>query len=284
MTASEIVVNGRRVQSLSATDRGLQFGDGLFETLAVVEGRAPLLDFHLARLAAGCRRLGLPEPAVSLREDIVALCTGRERAVLKILQTAGEGERGYRRGPEPRATCILMLSGAPAYPRRYWSEGVDLVLCETRLGVQPALAGLKHLNRLEQVLARRELDVRRAVEGVLLDAEGAVTEAVAGNLFVVRGNELLTPRLDRAGVAGIMRGRILATAAQLGYAAREARLTVEDLRTADELLLCNSLIGLWPVSSFEDVSYARREVSRKLLRWLFQARQCLLPGEVSFDP
>lgn len=281
--ATAVLINGRRCEEIAVADRGLQFGDGLFETLAVLDGRPCLLDAHLQRLGRGCERLGLPRPPEALlRREIQELTAGAPRAVLKLIFTAGHGPRGYARARRCDPTRILSLTPAPPQTPAHWEQGVAIGYCRLRLGAQPALAGIKHLNRLEQVLARRELG--EAPEGLLLDGQGAVVEGVASNVFAVLGERLLTPLLDRCGVAGVMRARILDLAAQWGWQVAETAVFPEQLHDADEVFLSNSLIGVWPVSSLDGRQYKQRARARTLLAALAAERAFLIPQGVSFAP
>lgn len=244
-----ILIDGTPASGLPANDRGLHYGDGLFETIALKDGRALLWQAHLQRLETGCRRLQIPFPGVD------ALCADAEllgarsagRQVLKIIVTRGSGGRGYAPPPDPRPSRIAALHAWPEYPALAWREGIDAPICAVRLARQPLLAGLKHLNRLEQVLARQELAARGAAEGVMLDGSGLVIEGSMSNLFVLRGDVLLTARLDQCGVAGLMRAEIMARAAHWSLRVEEREFEPAELYAADEAFLCNSLIGVWPL-------------------------------------
>ncbi len=241
------LVNGSEGSTLSILDRGLQFGDGLFETIAVHEGRPCLWRRHLERLFLGCSRLGIPAPEAGLLEEEARRLVGdAENAVLKILLTRGTSERGYRARPDATPTRILALfpwSGPPAEGRP-----LPAVFCRQRLGSHPGLGGLKHLNRLEQVLARREFDEG---EGLMRDEEGFVVEGTASNLFLVRGGELSTPVIDRCGVAGVVRQLVLDLAERMGRPVRLARITPAELEAAEGLFLTGSLIGIRPVDRLD---------------------------------
>lgn len=250
------LINGRPGHAIDLHDRGLQYGDGLFSTLAVREGRPQLWERHVERLREGGRRLRLaPVDASVLRTEADMLCAGTTRGVLKIVLTRGPGPRGYRCEPDRPGTRILSLAAAPEYPARHYRDGVAVRLCSTRLGANPALAGIKHLNRLEQVLARAEWDDAEIAEGLMRDGQGRIVAGTMSNLFLVCDGALLTPRLDECGVAGVMRAAIIEWARAEGLPVTEGRLNDEDLRRADEIFLCNSLIGLWPVRRIEGFTW-----------------------------
>lgn len=265
---TDFLVNGEPDDSVAAGDRGLAYGDGLFETVAIHAGRPLLWQEHLERLFEGCRRLAIPAPAAELLAAEAAQLAAGGDGVLKIIVTRGSGGRGYRAPERPVPTRILAMHPRPEYPSAFRREGVTVRLCELRLGGQPRLAGLKHLNRLEQVLARAEWDDPAIAEGIVLDEAGRLVEGIATNLFWVTGGELRTPALGRCGVAGVMRRRVLALAAQWGVAARVGEWRVDELWKADEIFLTNSLIGLWPVSRLTTGVWAPRPPGPLTLRLL----------------
>ena len=237
-------INGQMADVLSASDRGLAYGDGVFRTLECRQGRPRLWAWQYARLAADAAALGLSVPDEALlRAELEAVCTGIGRAVAKIVLTRGQGPRGYavRAGAAP--TLIVSADPWDGYPDAWSQSGIRLAWCTLRLGLQPRLAGVKHLNRLESVLARTDLADRGCQEGLLLDSDGRVIEGTMSNLFLRRGGEWLTPRLDRCGVAGAVRAWLLERAP-----AREAYIEPRDVLGADELFVCNSLAGIWPVA------------------------------------
>lgn len=258
-----VLINGELTDAVSARDRGFQYGDGLFETIAVQRGVPLLLEKHLVRLSTGAERLGFQVSPALLRQEAERLCHAVERGVLKIIVTRGISLRGYRGDPAATPTRVLSLSDWPSYPAAYVKEGVDVRLCRTRLASQPALAGLKHLNRLEQVLARAEWGDEFA-EGLMQDESGNIVEGTMTNVFLVRDKALVTPALERCGVEGIMRSEVLERAARLGIANRVETVTPEHLDRAQEIFLTNSLIGLWPVRRVEHRSYAIGEITRNI--------------------
>ena len=258
------LVNGVASEQVSVRDRGLQYGDGVFETVAVCRGRALLWEAHLERLRLGCDRLAIPMPESGVLQDEAArLCTGVTKGVLKIILTRGTGGRGYASGDAGEPTRVLSRFPWPAYEPKWAETGVLARLCETRLARNPRLAGIKHLNRLEQVLARREWEDEVA-EGVMRDEAGDVIEGVMSNLFVVSSGVLATPDLSYCGIAGVMRALVLEKAGAMGVPARIGRLTVDDLERCDELFFTNSIIGIWPVVRFENRYYRVGPMTRQL--------------------
>ncbi|MEO4046426.1 aminodeoxychorismate lyase [Pseudomonas sp. CAU 1711] len=257
-------IDGRPATELPLGDRGLAYGDGLFETIAVRRGRAVLLPRHLARLGEGARRLQLPLDLGSLEGELQAFCAELGEGVAKLIVTRGDGLRGYA-PPESASPRRILLGGpAPAYPADNAEHGIRLFPCTTRLAEQPLLAGLKHLNRLEQVLARAEWRDSAFAEGLMLDVSGRVIEGVFSNLFLVKDGVLLTAELSRCGVAGVMRAQILELAVREGIALQVRDIAYDELLAADEVFLCNGLYGIWPVRQLQGRDWPAGALTRKL--------------------
>ncbi len=267
-----MLIDGQAREHLPAGDRGLHFGDGVFETMAVEGGRALALDRHLARLEDGCGRLGIPVPGrATLEAECAQVCDGAERSVLKVIVTRGTGGRGYMPDPGAPPTRIVARYPWPGYRSGIDPEGVAVRICRTRLGRNPRLAGIKHLNRLEQVLARSEDDPEACEEGLMLDDRDNVIEGIASNVFAVRDGRIRTPDLEECGVAGIVRALVLEEAPGLtGRQPQIAPLRVEELMDADECFLTNSLIGIRPIKSIEGRPLAVGQIAPRLLTLLSQ--------------
>lgn len=257
-------VDGRPASALSLLDRGLAYGDGLFETVLVRNGRPVLFERHLQRLVDGCTRLGMPLDLDQVREECGRFAVGLGEGVMKLIVTRGDGLRGYAPLADARPRRILQGSGAPVWPAAHAEIGVKLFACSTRLAEQPRLAGLKHLNRLEQVLARAEWQDATYAEGLVLDHSGRLIEGVFSNLFLVIEGTLCTPDLSRCGVAGVMRAELLAHVAERGLAAKVLDLSPEHLGRATEVFVCNSVYGIWPVIGAGELSWSVGPVTRKL--------------------
>lgn len=266
MSAPAVLVNGAPGGAASALDRGLTYGDGLFETIAARDGLLEFWDRHERRLLSGLARLGIPAPDPELlRVEALGLLNGRSPAVIKIVVTRGEGGRGYAPPGSATPTRIISRHPFPEWPAAWAEHGVKVRWCETRLSRNPALAGIKHLNRLEQVLARREWDDPGIAEGLMLDTGDRVVEATARNLFLVRDGALLTPSLMNCGVAGVMRAVIMERAERLGISVSETALCKDDVESADEVFLTNSLCGVWPVRRIGGVVLEPGPVTRRLI-------------------
>jgi len=244
-------INGRGGGAIDVRDRGLQYGDGLFETMRVRAGRVRLLAYHLERLQKGCRRLRIAGPALRvMMREIHSIAAGHREGVIKLILTRGTGPRGYRPTGRERCTRIVTWHALPPGGDDGGTP-VRVRLCATPLGRNPALAGLKTLNRLESVLARAEWSDVRIWEGLMCDLDGNIVCGTMSNLFLRRGSTLMTPVLDQCGVAGVMRRWILATARELKLRAVECRVRWQDIRDAEELFLSNALVGVRSVGSIE---------------------------------
>jgi 4-amino-4-deoxychorismate lyase len=264
-TLQQVLVNGVASNTVAVTDRGLLYGDGVFETLAVIDAAPRLWTRHIARLQDGCARLGIaPLDAVLLAEEAQRVCHDAGRAVLKIIITRGSGGRGYRPNVSGKPTRILQCCPWPDYPRSCETDGVAVRLCRLRMGHNPSLAGIKHLNRLEQVLARGEWDDPAVREGLVLDQHGNLIEGTMSNVCLVQGGRLLMPDLARCGVAGVIRALLLELAEVRGIATAVRDIGVDELAAADEVFLCNSLIGIWPVTRIDDRVYPAGKLTRQL--------------------
>jgi len=253
---------------VSVLDRGLAYGDGLFETFRVRQGRPSLWQEHMERLQKGCNRLSIPLPDLQLLEkEAVELCSEASDGVLKLIITRGVGGRGYRAPDTPTPWYGFSLHPAPRYPDSYKNDGIGARICQTRLSKNPALAGIKHLNRLEQVLARNEWN-DEFEEGLMLDVDANVIEGTMSNLFLITEHGLLTATLSECGIEGVMRRRILEWAEREGIpCSPRNNIRLEDVFSADSLFFTNSVIGIWPVRQLEDMSYSlHHEILQQLLR------------------
>lgn len=257
-------VDGYPAAGVPVHDRGVADGDGLFETIRVVDQRPLLLSRRLQRLEAGCQRLNIPCQPEQLRAQILEFSAALGDGVAKLILTRGDGQRGYA-PPRPSLPRTLLLgSPAPAYPREHAERGVQLYPCATRLAEQPALAGMKHLNRLEQVLARSEWQDPAFAEGLMRDMSGRVIEGVYSNIFLISKGVLQTPSLERCGIAGVMRAEILERAQRAGIAVEVCDVSFEALLAADEVFVCNSLYGIWPVRQLKSHVWPLGPLTRKL--------------------
>ncbi len=251
------------------SDRGFQYGDGVFTTIAVRSGIPLFLNRHIDRLHRDCVALGIPGPGDEiLIREVKFLLRGQDDGVLKIQLTRGSGGRGYRPPASIFPTRVIALHPPASYPSSFEQDGVAVRLCSTRLGINPSLAGIKHMNRLEQILARSEWQDSEIAEGLMLDQDDQLVEGTMTNIFLVRNERVLTPKLDRCGIRGVMRSILIEGARDLGLDVSECRLSIEELENADEVFLSNSVIGLWPVRRIELCTYAIGSITRRIGEWL----------------
>ncbi|MBA4502260.1 aminodeoxychorismate lyase [Marinobacterium marinum] len=260
-----MLVNGHPGEHVDAIDRGVAYGHGLFETFLVINGVPIFYAEHLNRLLSGCERLGIPTQGLAeqLRHDLQLLSFPEGYSVLKLILTCGSGGRGYLTPNPASPTRIFMLSAMPVYPDQP-HQGIRVRWCQTRLACQPLLSGIKHLNRLEQVLARNEWQDPSVREGLVCDSRGYVIEGTMSNLCFIRGNRLYTPALDQCGVEGIVRNQVLILAESSGLGVEIGHYRPQDVEAADEVFVCNSLIGIWPVIELGGRSYAWGRYTRQL--------------------
>lgn len=227
--------------ALSIRNRGLLYGDGVFRTLLAEQGVARHWALHYQKLHHDCAALGIVCPEFAqLTAELAQLLVAAPNGVVKIVVTRGEGVRGFAPPTPATPTHFWDTTPLPAYPAHYQTDGVDICVCQLRLGEQPRLAGIKHLNRLENVLAAAE--IHDAVEGLMLDRQDRVIEGTRSNVLMVKDGQLFTPDLSRCGVAGLQRQRIMAK-----MDVQMTDLRVENLLEADEVFLVNSVIGVWSV-------------------------------------
>jgi len=251
---ARVLINGAAADTVHYTDRGFQYGDGVFETIAVIGGTFLLWEAHLARLHQGCQRLKIPRPdAERLWVEANQLWHGcafpMARGVLKIIITRGPGQRGYGVPSEVSVTRLVSLTDWPDTLIPLSRRPCTVRCCQTRLGLNPQLAGIKHCNRLENILARAEWGDQTIVEGLLFDNDDQLIEGTMSNVFLVQEQCLVTPVLDQVGVAGVMRAHILEMAKKLGIKIHIGGVSRLALHQADEVFLTNSLIGIWPVET-----------------------------------
>lgn len=260
---ARLLIDGQAQGTVSPLDRGLLYGDGLFETIRFVAGRAPLWARHMQRLQRGCERLGLPGIDVAqLESEALRVIDGMTEAVVRITITRGIGERGYHLPADVQPMRLVAAFTPPLLQSGDYRDGVTARICALRLASQPLLAGIKHLNRLEQVLARAEWNDPAVFEGLLCDESGRVISAIMANLFVVIDGVLMTPALDRCGVEGVARAQILAV---VGAQVRD--LPLDLLWQAEEVFLSSSVRGILPLRTVGDMAFAPGPHARALQQY-----------------
>jgi 4-amino-4-deoxychorismate lyase len=247
------LINGSFDLTISPFDRGFAYGDGVFRTIKMVQGLPENWPLHYQKLVADCAVINIVCPSAELLiSDLQQLFTPEEVAVAKIIITRGEGNRGYTPPAITAPMRVVTKSPMPQYDEKRFSEGVNLHVCETRLAAQPLLAGIKSLNRLENVLARMEWHEQTIADGILLDSENNVIECTAANIFARFGDALITPSLTQCGIAGITRQRIIELAHTFSLKIVVENFNCEKLFAADEVIICNSLYGAWQVRIIQE--------------------------------
>lgn len=277
------LVDGIPADVVSISNRGLAYSDGLFETI-LFRGITPVLwPQHFARLMLGCEKLALRLPA-NPEQLLLGQCEQLLHAnplaasVIKILVTRSGIGRGYRPSPDAGVQTLLSLHPAPRYPTLNYSEGVNLWLCATRLAANPQFAGIKHLARLEQVMASMEFADPQYQEGLMLDQDNRVIECTRSNIFLEMDGRLVTPALNEAGVAGVMRTTILERGHQLGIGVMVEPVALEQLTQAQAGFVCNSVYGIWPIRTLrlgddKMIRWQQGRITRLLQNHLFQTLQ-----------
>ena len=264
-----ILVNGAAADSVAATDRGLAYGDGVFRTLLSKQGRPRWWPWHYRKLERDSAALAIPcPPEAVLAQDVAMAASGSGDEVVKIILTRGNGARGYVPPHPPSPTRIVMTAALPVYPEEFGRSGVRVRWCRTRLSSQPRLAGIKHLNRLENVLARAEWSDPSIPEGLMLDPGGNIIGGTMTNLLIVEDGRMLTPGLSQCGVAGVTRELVLQAARNRGVICGEVPVTAERLLAAQEALLINSVIGVWQIRECDGRDWAAGTWCRRVREWI----------------
>jgi 4-amino-4-deoxychorismate lyase len=269
-------VNGLPSDQVASVDRGLQYGDGLFETITCIDGRPCWLEWHLMRLRRGCERLGIGFHGFeALGAEIAARAEGSGRCILKLILTRGSAvRRGYRPTGDETPTRILSRHAWPAEPVTAAGSTADfpVAVSGVRLGINPQLAGLKHLNRLEQVLAQQELRGTAREEALMLSSAGHVIGGSMSNLFLADEAGLSTPSLEDCGVAGVVRELVCAAAARHGSPVRIRRIEAAELRLAHEAFLTNVRWGVRSISELDGRALEQRAHAQVARGWIDAAR------------
>jgi 4-amino-4-deoxychorismate lyase len=266
-----MLVNGKPGNLISIGDRGLLYGDGVFRTLRTDQGKVKHWPLHYQKIKHDCTALGIACPKMDLLSaELNDLLTLHPTGVMKLIVTRGEGTRGYTPRDCAEATHLWDRSPLPEYPSDWATHGIKSRLCELRLSHQPRLAGIKHLNRLENVLAAGEWNIADSgiAEGLLPDIEGNIIEGTRSNLFLVSQGILITPDLSRCGVAGVQRDRVMTWAAQYQMPLQVRDVEWHEVLHAEELFVVNSIIGLWPIRELEQRCWNDFPVAAKIRDYL----------------
>ncbi|UTV26787.1 aminodeoxychorismate lyase [Photobacterium atrarenae] len=266
-----ILINGVETDTVTVADRALQYGDGCFTTILVEQGQPRLWPLHLQRLQNTLAALRIAAPDwQALAEQVHLLAAAfPDKGGVKVLISRGAGGRGYS-----PAGCLVtqVIVSDFAWPAQYlqWQQhGIALGVCRQRLSISPMLAGLKHLNRLEQVLLKQEAQAQGWLDAVVLDAEGYVAETIASNLFWRQGQTVFTPALESCGVHGVMRAHVLSLLEQSPYCIEFVKTPLNELLCADEVFITNAVMALVPVNEIEGNTFTQQTLLHELKERLY---------------
>ncbi|MEQ1967102.1 aminodeoxychorismate lyase [Xenorhabdus nematophila] len=259
-------INGNQSDHLPVNDRAVQFGDGCFTTIRIEQGQPALLSLHIRRLQKSVEKLLMPASDwTQLENHIKQVVQECESGVLKVILSRGAGNRGYSIDGAIEPTEILSLNPYPEHYIVQRQKGVSLALSPISMGINPYLAGIKHLNRLEQVLIKHFIDKSKADEALVLDSDGLLVECCSANIFWRKGKNVYTPDLSQCGVDGVMRQKIIELLAESDYNLSCVMRYPEVLAHADEVIICNSLMPVMPVTEIQ--------AHKNQLSWKYQSRE-----------
>jgi 4-amino-4-deoxychorismate lyase len=263
-----VIEQGRFIGKVEAWDRGVQFGDGLFETICVIDEYATNLDLHVKRLSLGLATLLITPLTDNIKELIEEYITRfivetqQKNGIFKIIITRGSSARGYGFDKAILANITAFYTPKPEYEIDIYSQGVELTVCKTQCSIQPQLAGLKHLNRLENVLAKQELN--NVFEGLMLNYLGFVIEGTMSNVFLEKDNILYTPRLNLSGIKGVIRTCVFNEATNRSIEVKVEDITLSELKTFSSGFICNSVMGIVPIRMINQYSFKVSEMTKQL--------------------
>ncbi|WP_076409510.1 aminodeoxychorismate lyase [Shewanella sp. UCD-KL12] len=262
---TQVWINGEIDNQLDPFDRGLSYGDGLFATMRVADGCPLFLSQHLKRLSQGAKRLGFHwEPQPSLIEQIMQVAKPHAQACLKLLITRGAGGRGYAPPSAVTVTEVLSVHAIPLHYSSWQQQGIALKTSPVLLSSQPRLAGVKHLNRLEQVLIKSQHLDGDYDDWLVLDANSRVIESSMANIFCVKGNQVVTPAISHSGVSGVMREQVIYELIELGLDINVGDLAYKQLATFDQIFITNSLLGVVDINRIDDISFSKADFSDRI--------------------
>ena len=263
--AAKNLINGKAFDQIEVFDRALHYGDGVFETIAIQDGKVLCFDEHLNRLEKGCKKIKIPvQDKTIIKNEILSLIENTDRAVVKIIITRGQGGRGYKIPDNIESTRIISLFPWPDYSSELSIFGIKTKLCNYRYSNNPVLAGIKHLNRLEQILARAEWNNKEIIEGIVMNSDNYVIEGTMSNIFCILEKTLYTPDLSLCGIEGIVREKIINLAGKLKFKIEIKKITLDFLLNAEEIFMCNSLIGIWPINSIDEKLFLEHKETQKI--------------------
>lgn len=284
--ASNMWVNGKQTKTMSLLDRGFNYGDGLFTTIKVINGGCDLLPQHIKRLNQGITRLVIaPIDLIALSDDLISKAKALKIGVLKVIITRGEGKRGYSTIGCDSPNIVIIAGGLPDY-QSHQSNGIHLGVSEISLGINPLTAGMKHLNRIEQVLIKQAIEVNGWIDALVLDCQGYIVETSMANIFWRIKDVIYTPSLDLSGVNGLMRQEVikifdqdlkdmnLESSSNINQSTLiQDRFTLQDIINADEVFITNCLMGVVPILSIDNATFPVGELTKRLAQQLITKEQ-----------
>jgi 4-amino-4-deoxychorismate lyase len=253
-----ILIDGKKQSKASIFNRNTQFGDGLFETCLVENKKLLFWSNHFERMKLGCDRLKISmiDETLWLSDIKKAFSLMKiDNCIVKLVLSRGESLRGYSYKDNIRPIRITIVS---ELKKNNQDKGFSLEFCNSGYNSNPKLAGIKHCNRLEQVIARAGIKVD---DGIMLDENENVVSVTQGNIFCIQGNRLITPNLDKCGIEGTRRAVILKIAVDLGFDINIKNLSVAELLRSDEVFISNSIQGVGPVNQIEDFVYSKHKIT-----------------------
>ena len=269
--AAKNLINGKDCEQIEISDRAVHYGDGLFETIAIQNRKILCIDEHLNRLEKGCEKIKIPPPdKKNIKNEISSLINSDDRAIAKIIISRGQGGRGYKIPDNIKPTRIISLFPWPDYPDQFSTSGIKTKICDYRYSNNKSLAGIKHLNRIEQILARSEWNDKEIAEGIVMNSENYIIEGTMSNIFCIVGNTLYTPDLSLCGIEGIVREKIIKSSEKFGFEVLIKKITLDFLLNAEEIFLCNSIIGIWPVKSIDEKLFLSHKNTEKIKNKLIE--------------
>ncbi|MCG7531529.1 aminodeoxychorismate lyase [Psychrobium sp. MM17-31] len=259
-------VNGVATDVISASDRGFSYGDGIFTTIKVTNGVCHLLPDHLMRLQRGISALAIAQIDFdALLNQLCDVAKMLAQGVIKVVISRGVGQRGYSSVGCDSPTVVVSTSPLPSCYQAWQRDGIALGVSTVALGLNPLTAGIKHLNRLEQVLVKQQIDDNGWTDAVVLDCQACVIETNMANLFWRNGDKVYTPNLDFSGVKGLMRAQVKSALAAWAIEVVEDRFKLSSLTDADEIFITNCLMDVVPVVAIETKSYAIGSLTKRLI-------------------
>jgi len=269
--AAKNLINGKDCDQIEIFDRALQYGDGIFETIPIQNRKILCIDEHLDRLEKGCERIKISIPDKSIiKNEISSLIDTNDQAVIKIIISRGQGERGYKIPDNIKPTRIISIFPWPDYSKEFSKSGIKTKVCSYRYSNNSVLAGVKHLNRLEQILARGEWSDNDIAEGIVMNSDNYVIEGTMSNIFCITDKILHTPDLSLCGIEGIVRDKIINLSNKFGFKIEIKKITLDFLLNAEEIFMCNSLIGIWPVNSIDGKLFLEHKETEKIKNKLME--------------